>query len=197
VIAINPKNHLIVQQFPVDLCEPAGLALNPTSGNLLLGCSVVFDTEGNAWSGTDAFTATPYQVVMRAANGLIQAYVPGVGASDEVAYNTNDSHWYTGSSSSPYAPTNVVPGGTLTAQGAAVLGVIDGFSFGLDQLVPTFNTPNVIVGGKLVKPAGAGHSVAANGTNGWVFVPAPANNALPGCLTGCIQVFGRFDPDID
>jgi hypothetical protein len=30
-----------------------------------------------------------------------------------------------------------------------------------------------------------------------VFVPAPANNALPGCLKGCIQVFVRHDNDTD
>jgi hypothetical protein len=118
----------------------------------------------------------------------------GVGSSDEVACDAFDNHWYTGSSTSPYAPSVAVtttPATPLTAQGAGVLAVIDGSSFGLDQLVPTFNVPNVLSGDKLVHSSGAGHSVATNWTNSWVFVPAPANNALPGCLTGCIQVFSR------
>jgi hypothetical protein len=196
MLAYDPTSAKIVSKFPVYLCQPAGLALNPTNGDLLIGCSVVFDTAGDVWSGTDTLTATPYQVVI-SPTGVIQAYVPGPGASDEVAYDAADNQWYTGSSSSPYAPSVVVPGGTAVEQGAAILGVIDGSSFALDQLVPTFNVPTVIVSGKLVHVAGAGHSVAANGTNGWVFVPAPANNALPGCLTGCIQVFGRSDPATD
>jgi hypothetical protein len=29
-----------------------------------------------------------------------------------------------------------------------------------------------------------------------VFVPHPANNAIPGCLTGCIGVYGRDDADL-
>src|SRR5438477_6511865 len=41
--------------FPVQFCHPAGLALGPNQ-NLLLGCSVVFDTAGQGWkcSGGDA-----------------------------------------------------------------------------------------------------------------------------------------------
>jgi hypothetical protein len=194
VISIDPLKNKIIDMFPVTLCQPAGIALNPTNGDLLLGCSVVFDTAGGVWSGTDALTAAPYQVVFDPVSGLVQAYVPGVGSSDEVFYDAFDNHWYTGSSSSPYAPSVAVsttPPTPLTAQGAAILGVIDGSSFALDQLVPTFNVPVEIVSGKLVHVSGAGHSVAANGTNGWVFVPAPVNNALPGCLTGCIQVFSR------
>ncbi len=88
-------------------------------------------------------------------------------------------------------------GATLTAQGANILGVIDGTSLGLDQLVPTFGVPNVIVGTTTVHVSGSGHSVAANDTNSWVFVPAPANNAILGCLKGCIQVFARRDNDTD
>jgi hypothetical protein len=190
VISIDPLTNKIVSKFPLTLCQPAGNSLNPTNGDLLLGCSQVFDTAGNFWSGTDALTAAPYQVVFNPVTGVAEAYVPGVGSSDEVFYNANDNHWYTGSSSSPYAPSVAVsttPAPALTAQGAAILGVIDGSSFALDQLVPTFNVPNDLP----THVSGAGHSVAANGTNGWVFVPAPANNALPGCLQGCIQVFSR------
>jgi hypothetical protein len=38
--------------------------------------------------------------------------------------------------------------------------------------------------------------VAANAANNHVFVPLPANNAVLGCLTGCIAVYGRDDVDL-
>jgi hypothetical protein len=175
VIAIDPTSGKIVDKYPVYLCQPAGLALNPTNDTLLLGCSVVFDTAGVAWSSTDSKTATPYQVVMRATDGAIAAYVPGVGGSDEVSYNSGDNRWYTASSSNALGPA---------------LGIIDGKSFALDQTVQTINVAAVTTGtGK--HPAGQTHSVAANGANGWVFVPHPANNILPGCLTGCIGIYAQ------
>jgi hypothetical protein len=68
--------------------------------------------------------------------------------------------------------------------------VIDGTSQNLDQIVPTFDVPT----GKHV--SGSAHSVAANAANNWVFVPLPANNAILGCLTGCIAVYGRHDADL-
>ncbi len=130
-------------------------------------------------------------------DGFSQAMVPGIGSSDEVWYNSGDDHFYTGSSGTPLAPSVIVTADTPPApvpaieQGAAVLGVIDGTSQRLDQLVQTFNVP--AVSGK--HPAGNAHSVAANASNNHVFVPLGANNAFPGCLTGCIAVYTR--PDVD
>jgi hypothetical protein len=37
--------------------------------------------------------------------------------------------------------------------------------------------------------------VAANAGNNHVFVPLAANNVFPGCLKGCIAVFGRSEDD--
>jgi hypothetical protein len=175
VIGIDPKTKKIVDFFPVYLCQPAGNALNPTTGDLLLGCSVVFDTKGVAWTSTDPDTAAPTQVVMHAADGTIKAYVPGEGGSDELWYNAGDNHWYTASNGAPLGPS---------------LGVIDGTSFALDQLVQTINVA-AVTRGKDKHPPGESHSVAANAANSWVFVPHPANNVLPGCLTGCIGIYGR------
>ena len=84
-------------------------------------------------------------------------------------------------------------GPPLTAQGAATLDVIDALSETLDQRVPTLNVP----ANDGVHPAGTAHSVAAfSGTN-HVYVPIAANNAVPFCLTGCITIYGRDDPDSD
>ena len=123
--------------------------------------------------------------------------MPGPGSSDEVWYNAGDDHFYTGSSSSPFAPSVIVSGATAVSQGAAILGVIDGTSQDLDQLVPTFNVPAVAPtsGPPPGHPAGSAHSVAANANNNHVFVPLAANNAYPGCLTGCIAVYTRSDVD--
>jgi hypothetical protein len=124
-------------------------------------------------------------------NGLLQAVVPGPGSSDEVWYNSGNDHFYTGSSSSPFAPSVIVSGATAVSQGAAILGVIDGTSQRLDQLVPTFNVPATAS-----HPAGSAHSVAANASNNQIFVPLAANNAYPGCLTGCIAIYMRSDVDL-
>jgi hypothetical protein len=194
---INPLTATIEAMYSVTSCSPAGLALNPTNHTLLLGCSVVFDNMGDTWSGTDANTAAPTQQIF-GANGLIQAVVPGIGSSDEVWYNAGDDHFYTGSSGSPLAPSVIVPMATSVSQGAAILGVIDGTSQALDQLVPTFNVPAVqpILGPPPGHPAGSAHSVAANENNNQVFVPLAANNAYPGCLTGCIAIYTRSDVDL-
>ena len=192
VVRIKPNATTVEATVLTPFCNPAGLSIGKND-IALAGCNVTFDTAGNKWDPTKNVTATPYQFLVDLRNLVITGIVPGAGSSDEVWYNSADDHFYTGSSSSPYAPSVVVSGGTAVSQGAAVLGVIDGTSQSLDQLVPTFNVPAV----KGVHPSGTSHSVAANSANGWVFVPLPANNAVQGCLTGCIGVYGRPDDDND
>ena len=154
----------------VRFCQPAGLALGPKQ-DLLLGCSVVFDTAGNPWTATDANTAAPISVIMDARNGSIEKMVTGVSGSDEVWFNPGDGRYYLAARNQPGGP---------------VLGVIDAKSQTLVQVVPTIN-----VGGKpFVFPAGTAHSVAVNPHNNHVFVPLAANNVFPGCLNGCVGVFG-------
>jgi hypothetical protein len=196
LLRINPLTASIEAMYAVNACAPAGLALDQTNNTLLLGCSTVFDNMGNQWSGTDPNTAAPVQQIF-GTNGFLQAVIPGVGSADEVWYNKGDDHFYTGSSGSPLAPSVIVSAATSVSQGAAILGVIDGTSQSLDQLVPTFNVPAVapIMGPPPGHPAGTAHSVAANQNNNQVFVPLAANNAYPGCLTGCIAVYTRSDVD--
>jgi hypothetical protein len=192
LIRINPLTATIETMFNVPYCMPAGLSLRPSNLTFLQGCSVVYDTAGVPWFGADTNSANPSQVVIDV-NGAY-TFVNGVGSSDEVWYNAGDDHWYTGTSNSPYSahPVAGTTGATSTTdQAAAVLGVIDGESQSLDQLVPTINVPAVTG----VHVSGSSHSVAANAANNWVFVPHPANNAILGCLTGCIGVYGRDDVD--
>ena len=191
VIRINPLTGLIDNMFVIPYCMPAGLSLGP-KGTLLAGCSVVYDTMGDPWFGADTNSANPFQVIIDT-NG-VYSFVGGIGSSDEVWYNSGDDHWYTGTSNSSYSAHPVASktgAASTTDEGAALLGVIDGTSQSLDQIVPTLNVPAVT--GKHV--SGSSHSVAANAANNWVFVPIPANNAILGCLTGCIAVYYRNDAD--
>jgi len=191
IAVINPTSGVVTQLMPVNYCQPAGLALGPNQ-TFLAGCSVVYDTSGDVWSGSDTNTADPLQVIIDTTGAY--TYVPGIGSSDEVAYNSGDNHWYTGSQNTPYSPHPVAStSGALstTDEGAGLLGVVDGTSQTLDQIVPTMDVPAVT--GKHV--SGSAHSVAVNAANNWVFVPLPANNTIPGCLTGCIAVYGRQDND--
>lgn len=194
---IDPIAGTIDAVYAVFSCSPTGLALNPTNKTLLLGCGTLFDTAGNPWKGIDTNTAAPIQQIW-GTNGFLQAIIPGVGVGDEVWYNSGDDHFYTGDSGSPLAPSVIVTAGTPPApvpaveQGAAVLGVIDGTSQRLDQLVPTFNV--AAVAGK--HPGGTAHSVAANAANNQVFVPLAGNNVYPGCQTGCVAIYARSDVDL-
>src|SRR5438309_8515971 len=181
---INPHTAKVENTFVVLFCQPAGLTVGP-HGDLLAGCSVIFNTAGTAWLGlSDPNTAAPIQVVIDAKTGAIDKVVAGVGGSDEVWFNPGDGRYYTASRANPGAvPNGASPTSPTTDP---VLGVIDAESRTLVQLVPTFNTPNPTQ----PPPRGTAHSVAVNAHNNHAFVPLPANNVFPNCLTGCIAVFG-------
>jgi hypothetical protein len=170
VARISPSAGAVDAVFPVQFCQPAGLALGPKQ-DLLLGCSVVFDTAGNAWSTADANTAAPISLIMDAKTGKVEQMVTGVSGSDEVWFNAGDGNYYLAARNQPGGP---------------VLGVIDAKSQTLVQIVPTLNA----AGKAFLFPAGTSHSVAVNPNNNHVFVPLPANNVFPACLNGCVGVFG-------
>jgi hypothetical protein len=192
--------------FPIEFCSAAGLALGPKE-DLLVGCNTIWeDTDGALWTGNAdrrTHTAAPQLVILNAITGSIEANVLGAGVGDEVWFNKGDNHYYAASSGSNLAPNALFPArppvGTATtapvnvSQGAATLDIIDALSETLDQRVPTLNVPS----NPGVTPAGTAHSVAADADTNHVFVPIAANNAVPSCLTGCITIYGRYDPDRD
>ena len=191
VYRIDPNTATFEIAAEIEECGPAGLTLGPNQ-ELLVGCNAVYGVDGKVWDATKDITANPREVIIDATTGRIDATVFGVGSGDEVWFNRGDGHYYVTGSGSPLAPR------PTTAQGASVLGVIDAFSDSLDQLVPTFNVPAVGTGNNSTEhPAGTAHSVAANAENNLVFVPLGANNVFPDCVTGCIAVYGRSDPDKD
>lgn len=173
VARINPHTGALEKLFPVERCQPAGLTVGP-HGDLLLGCSVVFDTADQAWTATDANTAAPISVIMKAKTGNIDKNVAGVSGNDEVWFNPGDGRYYLGARANPTGP---------------VLGVIDADSQSLVQLVPTVNTAGKPTATRPVV-AGTAHSVAVDPHNNHALVALPANNVFPECLNGCIGVFG-------
>jgi hypothetical protein len=195
--------------YTITFCSPAGLALGPNE-DLLVGCNTIWATDGSLWTGNadrNTFTAAPQLVILDAPTGSLNANVLGAGVGDEVWFNKGDNHYYAAASGSNLAPNAITPArdpnGTataapvLTAQGAATLDVIDALSETLDQRVPTLNVPAVVAPDTNPHPAGTAHSVAADADTNHVFVPIAANNAVMNCLTGCITIYGRFDPDSD
>jgi len=174
VAKINPKTATVETMFPVKFCQPAGLTLGPRQ-DLLLGCSVPFDTAGNPWTDTDTNSAAPISVIMDAKTGKIDRNVPGVSGSDEVWFNPGDGHYYLAARANPGGP---------------VLGVIDAERQILRQTVPTFNTPL-----SSPPPRGTAHSVAVNPHNNHVLVPLTASNVFPDCLNGCVAVYGTPTDD--
>jgi hypothetical protein len=185
VVRIDPKTATVDATYPVEFCQPAGLTVGPRH-DLLAGCNTVFDTAGNVWSPSGTVTAAPKDVILNVRTGATTD-VPGVGAGDEVWFNSGDGNYYATGSGSPLRPTPA-----SAAQGSTPLGVIDAEDRTLIQLVPTFNVPAVGTENSSTQhPAGTAHSVAANAANNYVFVPLPANNVFPDCLTGCVAVFAR------
>ena len=194
VVRISTKGK-IEKTFPIMFCQPAGLTKGPNN-DFLVGCNTVFDTQGGLWSATDPLTAAPIQVVLNVHTGDVDQ-IGGVGVGDEVWYNKGDNNYYTASSTSPLRPLDITPAPPippLTAQGAAILGVIDAKDKEVLQLVPTFNVPAVTTGSNQ-HPASTAHSVAVDSHNNHVFVPLGANNVYPNCTTGCIAVYWHGDED--
>jgi hypothetical protein len=205
VAHIIPNATTIEALYPIDFCGPAGLTVGPRQ-DLFVGCNTVFDTNGNVWDPTGNVSAKNKDVIIDARTGkkdpnVLDADVFGVGAGDEVWYNSGDGNYYATGSGSPFRAidTFFVPPATKinqTAQGSTPLGVVDAKDQKILQQVTTFNVPAVgTLNNATQHPAGTAHSVAANAANNHVFVPLGANNAFPDCLTGCIAVFGHEDED--
>ena len=198
VIRINPFSATVETTFPVQFCGPAGLALGPHQ-DLFIGCNTVFDTAGNVWDPNGTVAADPRDVIIDAKTGKIDATVFGVGAGDEVWFNSGDGNYYATGSGSPERPLPAA-----TAMGSTPAGVVDAKDQKLLQLFPTYNVPAVTTGPTSGQhPAGTSHSITANAANNFVFVALPANNAFlnpdgkKNCLTGCVAVFAHGDEDTD
>jgi len=203
VIKINPNGGAIEAVDPINFVSPAGLTLNPNTGDLLVGSNTVFDTAGNTCSavvpapspaGTPAAhpatctgIAAPQAAICnprpgRDCKGNALVAVPGIGGGDEIWFNVGDGNYYVTGSNNPIGPTL----GVIAAVSGTKTNV-------LTQLVPTLPpVPAVGIAGttSFVHSAGTVHSIAASAANNHVYVPLPANTSYPNCTQGCIAVFG-------
>jgi hypothetical protein len=184
VARINPSDGTVEHLHLVSHCQPAGLTVGPND-ELLVGCSVVFDTAGAAWSLANpltkptATTAAPISLILTAATGTVRSTITGVSGNDEVWFNRGDGRYYLAARNQPGGP---------------VLGVVDATSGVLQQVIPTVNQAAVP---SASPQAGTAHSVAVDPVNNHAFVPLPANNVFPNCLNGCVAVFGVPERDDD
>lgn len=111
IVAIDPKTAAVVAHYPVQECEPAGLALGPAH-QLLVGCS------GDAIEA--GFAAK--SLIIDTRDGSEIASIAEVGGSDEVWYDAGDHHYYLAARDNPTG---------------SVLGVIDAATARFSVNVPT------------------------------------------------------------
>jgi hypothetical protein len=198
VIKINPIGGAIEAVYPINFVSPAGLTLNPNTGDLLVGSNTVFDNAGNPCSNvvpgsvaspvgvpaTCTGIAAPQSAICnprpgRDCTGNALVAVPGVGGGDEVWFNNGDGNYYATGGNNSVGPTF----GVIAAVSGTKTNV-------LTQLVPTLPPVPAVTTGANKHGAGTVHSIAASAANNHVYVPLPANTSYPNCAQGCIAVFG-------
>jgi len=202
VIKINPIGGAIEAVYPINFVTPAGLTLNPNTGDLLVGSNVVFDASGNACKNvvpgsvaspvgvpaTCTGIAAPQEAICnprpgRNCTGNALVAVPGVGGGDEVWFNSGDGNYYVTAANDPVGPVFGVIASVLGAQTNV-----------LTQLVPTLPPVPAVTTGANKHGAGTVHSIAASSKSNHVYVPLPANTSYSDssgntCVQGCIAVF--------
>jgi hypothetical protein len=202
VIKINPMGGAIEAVYPINFVSPAGLTLNPNTGDLLVGSNTVFDGSGNACKNvvpgsvaspvgvpaTCTGIAAPQEAICnprlgRNCTGNALVAVPGVGGGDEVWFNSGDGNYYVTAANDPVGPVF----GVIAAVSGANTNV-------LTQLVPTLPPVPPVTSGPNKHGAGTVHSIAASSKSNHVYVPLPANTSYSdasgnNCVQGCIAVF--------
>jgi len=197
VVQIAPKGFAVVGPPPqpltalyrVNYCQPLGLTVGP-NGDLLVGCSRVFDTSGNICtlavpspSPTGAPAACtgiafPQEAICnpgRGCNGNALVSVPGVGGGSEVWFNSGDGNYYVAAENDPVGPVfGVIASGATATPNT------------LTQILPTLPPVPAVAG---VHSVGAAQSIAASAGNNHVYVAMPTNTAYPSCMQGCIAVY--------
>lgn len=139
IAVINPRTFALVKQFPVEKCEPAGLALGPHD-DLLVGCS------------DDAVTAgfPAESLIISASSGAIVAHLPKIGGSDEVWSDTASGRYYLAAVANPGGPA---------------LGVVDSRSRAWIANVPTGASAHSVAAdaatGKIFVPIAASSAAGA------------------------------------
>jgi hypothetical protein len=140
VVVINPKTATILKTYPEPTgCAGNGLALNPSTEVLMIGCSGVGPTGSiafmNATNGqivsNQTGTSTACPAGTPATNlGAAAIYAGGLGGADEVWYNPTDNRFFSMSGNNANCNYGQPPG-----NGAVF--VFDGSSLALISSIPT------------------------------------------------------------
>jgi DNA-binding beta-propeller fold protein YncE len=85
VAVVDPLAQRLVREFPLPACDPSGIALDPTTQELLLGCS-------------------GHPVIISASTGLVITTVLQTSGCDEVWYNRGDQRFYLAAFTNPNGP---------------------------------------------------------------------------------------------
>jgi CHRD domain len=197
VVQMNPLTGAVEATFQVNFCQPASLTVGP-NGDLLVGCSSVFDLSGNACSavvpspspnsavghpatcGTVAYPQSAICNPARGCTGNALVSVPGVGGVTAVWFNPGDGNYYVNARNDPKGPIfGVIASGTSPTQPNT-----------LTQVVPTLPPVPAVLTGTGQHGAGTALPIAASASNNHVYVPLPANNDYLNCAQGCVAVFG-------
>src|SRR5947209_14458474 len=75
VAVVDPLTQRLVRDYPLPACDPSGIALDPTTQDLLLGCS-------------------GHPVIISATTGQVEASILQTSGCDEVWYNRGDRRFY-------------------------------------------------------------------------------------------------------
>ena len=96
VAVVDPLTQGLVREYPLPACDPSGIALDPTTQDLLLGCS-------------------GHPVIISAPTGQVMATVLQTSGCDEVWYNRGDQRFYLAAFTNPNGPVlSVVDAATGT-----------------------------------------------------------------------------------
>ncbi len=96
VAVVDPLTQQLVREYPLPACDPSGVALDPATQELLLGCS-------------------GHPVIISATTGQVVATVLQTSGCDEVWYNRGDRRFYLAAFTNPAGPVlSVVDAATGT-----------------------------------------------------------------------------------
>jgi len=85
VAVVDPLTQRLVKEYPLPACDPSGIALEPATQELLLGCS-------------------GHPVIISALNGQVEATILQTSGCDEVWYNRGDQRFYLAAFNNPTGP---------------------------------------------------------------------------------------------
>ncbi len=82
---VDPLSQRLVREYPLPACDPSGIALDPATQDLLLGCS-------------------GHPVIVSAPTGQVEATILQTSGCDEVWYDRGDQRFYLAAFTNPTGP---------------------------------------------------------------------------------------------